>query len=51
MAIDPAGFAYVTNEGSTDVSAYAINARSGALKQVPGSPFRAGIGPTGVAIR
>jgi 6-phosphogluconolactonase len=54
VAIDPSGkFAYVANEGyasSGNVSAYAINARSGALTQVKGSPFSAGIETYGVAI-
>ena len=54
VAIDPTGkFAYVANEGYTsagNVSAYAINASSGALKPVKGSPFEAGSTPFGVAI-
>lgn len=32
-------FAYVTNRGSSSISAYAINASSGALTPVAGSPF------------
>jgi 6-phosphogluconolactonase len=54
MAIDAAGkFAYVANSGSNsnDVSGYAINAKNGALTPVKGSPFAAGYGPIGVAIR
>jgi 6-phosphogluconolactonase len=43
-------FAYVPNWGSADVSAFQINATSGALTQVTGSPFGAGTGPSGVAI-
>ena len=57
VAIDPTGkFAYAVNNGSIsgkypgNVSAYAINARAGALTQVKGSPFAAGDGPTGMAI-
>ena len=51
MAIDPTGmFAYVANVDSNDISAYAINASSGALTQVQGSPFEAGTEPSGVAI-
>jgi 6-phosphogluconolactonase len=50
IAVDPIGkFAYVTNvtdgtsrNASGSVSAYAINARSGALRQVKGSPFTSG---------
>jgi 6-phosphogluconolactonase (cycloisomerase 2 family) len=51
VAIDLTGeFAYVTNFGSDDVSAYAIR-QSGALTPVKGSPFAAGIGPEGAAVR
>ncbi len=54
VAIDPTGkFAYVANAGvssSGNVSAYTINASSGALTQVKGSPFAAGTSPSGVAI-
>ncbi|HLY02541.1 MAG TPA: beta-propeller fold lactonase family protein [Candidatus Cybelea sp.] len=42
-------FAYVTNEGSNDVSAYKVNPKSGALTQVSGSPFEAGSGPAAAA--
>ncbi|MGB8907796.1 MAG: beta-propeller fold lactonase family protein, partial [Candidatus Cybelea sp.] len=46
MAIDPAGkFAYVANFGSNNVSAYIIDATSGTLKKVKGSPFVAGTNP------
>ena len=46
MVIDPKGkFAYVPNHGSNDVSAYATDATSGALKPVTGSPFAAGSQP------
>src|ERR1700730_7424562 len=38
-----AGFAYVANQGSNDVSAYTINATTGALTPVTGSPFAAGV--------
>jgi 6-phosphogluconolactonase len=45
-------FAYVTNSASSDVSAYAINASSGVLTPVGGSPsFAARSAPQGVAIR
>jgi 6-phosphogluconolactonase (cycloisomerase 2 family) len=51
LAIDPAGkFVYVINVSSNDISAYAVNARSGALTQVAGSPFAGGPAPFGVAI-
>jgi 6-phosphogluconolactonase len=42
-------FAYVTNFGSMNVSAYSI-APGGALTPLAGSPFRAGTDPWGIAI-
>jgi hypothetical protein len=42
-------FAYVTNQGDNTVSAYMINASSGALTAVSGSPFTAGSSPWAVA--
>ena len=51
MAFDPTGkFAYVTNENGMTVSAYTINATSGALTPVAGSPFGTGNGPSAVAV-
>jgi 6-phosphogluconolactonase len=54
VAIDPtAPFVYVTNYSSAisgSVSAYSINAKSGALTQVSGSPFASGNGPQDIAI-
>jgi hypothetical protein len=47
----PAGFAYVANSSSGaigNVSAYTINATTGALTPVPGSPFAAGGAPVSV---
>ncbi len=43
-------FTYVINVASNNVSAYAINASTGALTQPPGSPFAAGYDPSGVVI-
>ncbi len=43
-------FAYVVNVGSNDVSAYYIDARSGSLTRVKGSPFGAGTAPYGIAV-
>lgn len=47
-------FAYVANYGSSNVSAYAVNATTGALTPISGSPFAAGgyaasiaLGPSG----
>jgi 6-phosphogluconolactonase len=57
VAVSPNGqFAYVTNGSDGDqgivgsVSAYTINAMTGALTPVPGSPFTAGLGPRSVAV-
>jgi 6-phosphogluconolactonase len=51
VVIDPAGtFAYVANQLSDSVSVYAINATTGALTEVSGSPFAAGVNPRSIAI-
>ena len=51
VVINPQGtFAYVANENSADISVYAINATTGALAQVAGSPFAAGDVPRSIAI-
>ena len=42
-------FVYAANDGSNNISAYAINATTGALTQVAGSPFGAGDEPAGVS--
>ena len=42
-------YAYVANTSSNNVSAFSVNATSGALTQIAGSPFAAGSGPGGVA--
>jgi 6-phosphogluconolactonase len=38
-------YVFVGNEGSNDVSAFAVNSATGALTAVPGSPFAAGTDP------
>ena len=43
-------FAYVTNIVSKTLSAYAVNATSGALTPVTGSPFPTRANPWGVAV-
>src|SRR6266849_2313018 len=43
-------FAYVANDGSSNVSAYTINSTTGALSPVTGSPFAAGSFPFSVAV-
>jgi 6-phosphogluconolactonase (cycloisomerase 2 family) len=51
VTVDPTGaFAYVGNWGSSDVSAYTINATTGALTAVTGSPFAGGYAPSAVAV-
>ena len=51
MAVDPTGkFIYENNFGSNNASAYAINATSGALTGVKGSPFKTGFNSYGVAV-
>ena len=51
MAVDPTGkFAYVANSGFDNVSGYTINATTGALTAIAGSPFPAGSFPRSVAI-
>ena len=46
----PVHYVYVSNDGSANVSAFAINASTGTLTQVKGSPFAAGPEPWGVAV-
>jgi 6-phosphogluconolactonase (cycloisomerase 2 family) len=47
-ALAPGGrFVYVVNDGSHNVSAYELNATTGALRPVPGSPFALGYSPSG----
>ena len=51
ITVDPKGrFVYVVNSVDDDVSAYAINAATGALTAVPGSPFATGHLPNTVII-
>lgn len=51
LTIDPRGeFLYVPNICSNNVSAFTINADSGALKKVARSPFAAGTQPISVAV-
>lgn len=50
VAVDPLDkFVYVANEGSNNISAYALGA-SGALTALSDSPVAAGSGPSAVAI-
>jgi 6-phosphogluconolactonase (cycloisomerase 2 family) len=49
--VEPSGkFVYITNQVSGDVSAYRMDAGTGALVQLTGSPFRAGAAPISVAV-
>ena len=45
-----AQFVYVANSGSNNVSGYTINATTGALTAIAGSPFPAGLNPRSVAV-
>src|SRR5882762_3665144 len=46
----PPRFAYVVNTGSSDISGYTIDATTGALTPVPGSPFPTGFSPEAVVV-
>ena len=48
--IDGKRYVFVGNEGSNDVSAFAVNSTTGALTAVPGSPFPAGTDPQALAL-
>jgi 6-phosphogluconolactonase (cycloisomerase 2 family) len=51
VTVDPSGrFAYVANEGTNDVAAYTIDASTGALTAMSGSPFAAETNPYSVAV-
>ena len=51
VVLDPSGqFAYVANDNSNDVSAYAVDATTGVLTPVGNSPFGAGNEPRSIAI-
>jgi 6-phosphogluconolactonase (cycloisomerase 2 family) len=51
VTVDPSGrFGYVANAGTNSVSAYTINASTGALTAISGSPFPAGSNPTSVTV-
>jgi len=43
-------FVYVANQGSNNISAFALDATTGALTVVAGSPFAAGTEPSSVAV-
>src|SRR2546426_7615593 len=46
-----AGFVYVANRLSNNVSGYAIDAATGSLVPIPGSPFAAGLPPAVIPAR
>lgn len=51
VSVDSSGrFAYVANLNSDDISAYTINATTGALTAIAGSPFLAVDGPASVTV-
>jgi 6-phosphogluconolactonase len=47
---NPPRFAYVANRGSNNVSAYSVDATTGALTAIAGSPFAAGKLPVAIAV-
>jgi 6-phosphogluconolactonase len=47
---NPPRFAYVANRGSNNVSAYSVDATTGALTQIAGSPFPVGTLPVAIAV-
>jgi 6-phosphogluconolactonase (cycloisomerase 2 family) len=50
VTVDSTGeFVYVVNFNSNNVSAYTIDASTGALTPVVGSPFAAGQEPSGIS--
>jgi 6-phosphogluconolactonase len=51
VAVDPSGqFVYVANQNSGNVSVFTVDAATGALTEVTGSPFPAGSGARSIAI-
>jgi 6-phosphogluconolactonase (cycloisomerase 2 family) len=51
LVADPSGqFVYAANYNSNDISAYVVDAGTGALTPVSGSPFAAGGQPHSIAI-
>jgi beta-lactam-binding protein with PASTA domain/6-phosphogluconolactonase (cycloisomerase 2 family) len=51
MAIDAAGHVYVGNDGSNNVSQYALSGTTGALSAITGSPVAAGTNPDYIAVQ
>ena len=47
---NPPRFAYVANRGSNNISAYSVDATTGALTTIAGSPFAAGKLPIAIAV-
>jgi 6-phosphogluconolactonase len=51
LAVDASGqFVYAANYNSNDISAYTVDAATGALAPVAGSPFAAGTQPHSIVI-
>jgi 6-phosphogluconolactonase len=50
LAVSPSGFLYVPNDNSGTISVYSINAASGALTPISGSPFPGPGQPTQAAV-
>ena len=50
VAVDPAGkVVYAANDGDGTISAFTVDSNSGALAEISGSPFSAGVGGGGLA--
>jgi 6-phosphogluconolactonase (cycloisomerase 2 family) len=51
LAMDPTGgYLYVANIGSDNISVFSIDSSSGALTQVPNSPFGVGLPPANIQV-
>ncbi|MBK9294099.1 MAG: beta-propeller fold lactonase family protein [Oligoflexia bacterium] len=46
----PIIFGFVSNSGSSNISVFKLNTTTGALTQVPGSPFFSGTSPSGLVV-
>ena len=50
-SVESGTYLYVVNLGSNSVSVFQVNLTTGALVEIPGSPFAAGAGPTSAAVQ
>jgi large repetitive protein len=49
--VESGTYLYVVNSGSNNISVFQVNLGSGALVEIPGSPFATGAGPTSAVIQ